>query len=172
MLTDIFRFLAAATGILALRDPDLNEMWFDINRRLDEIYLDRDETRQGWIRLLSIFRSSYDSIPVDSKHFLPHAQRIKLGRPFNWHGIIPSACDSLIPSVSRVGEDDEIVIEDNDEWDIDIDMNGIRKVFDTYRFDVNKDTKLASLWNQLEESIGASNVPACWPSLLILATKR
>ena len=165
-------FVGAVAGVLAISDPKIHSIWLEITRRLNEVTVENEQMRPILIHGLSLVNNHYDTIPLDKKYFLPGAQRIRLGRAMNFHDFVPEALHPAIYLPSQVSEDDEAIVEDNDEWDFEIDASGIRKVFDTYRFDVSKDEKMMSLWRRLGEQMGENKVPAYWPGIMLLATRR
>ena len=167
-------FVGTMFGMIALLDPHVHSIWRRILWRLNEIMLNDEQTRQTWISTMSIANSHYDAVPISSKYFRQNALRIKINflDGFSFYEYLPPSMKSQVPLHSRVGRDDQVLIEENDDWCFKVGIAGLQKIFSTFHFDKDQDTEIMNLWRDLEAAVGDGEVSGVWPTVLILATRR
>lgn len=77
------------------------------------------------------------------------------------------------PLISRVAGGEEVCYENDDNWDFDCDLDGIKATFQSYPF-IGLNTRLIErFWKDMEEAAGdAGRYRGHWPCSIIMATRR
>ena len=84
--------------------------------------------------------------------------------------MVLASLDESIPHVKRFGNEDEIVHENNEDWNFDADVAVMRKILET--FPPKPAPVREDLWRQFEVAFGDRKVPATWPSALTLVMNK
>jgi hypothetical protein len=66
--------------------------------------------------------------------------------------------------VKQFGKKDEIVHENNNDWNLEADVAVMRKILET--FPLKRDMVRENLWRRSEAALGDKKVPATWLSAL------
>ena len=157
-------------GVPILLDPELQNLWTQIAHRRFELTF---ESNRETIGLFIQASSPHDAVPFDTQYFRPGALRLKFNERDGWSWrrcMVPASLDESIPHVKRFGKEDEIVHENNEDWNFDADVTVMRKILES--FPLKPDTVRENLWRQFEAAFGDKKVPATWPSALTLVTKK
>lgn len=163
-------FALGGFGIPLLLDPELQNLWSKVtHRRLEQTF----ETNRGAIGLFVVASGPHDAIPFGTQSFRPGALRLKFNERDGWtwrRCMVPSTLDSSIPYVKKFGKEDQIVHEDNEDWNFKADVSVMRKILES--FPLPPDPVREKLWGEFEAAFGDRNVDATWPSALTLVTKK
>ncbi|KAH7086122.1 S-adenosyl-L-methionine-dependent methyltransferase [Paraphoma chrysanthemicola] len=157
-------------GLPILLDPELQNLWAEVIHRRFEVTFESNRSAVGLFVQAS---SPHDAVPFDTQYFRSGALRLKFNERNGWSWrrcMVPKSLDESIPHVTRFGEEDVIVHENNDDWSFEADITVMRKILET--FPLPPDPVRDNLWRQLEIAFGGRVVPATWPSSLTLVTKR
>ncbi len=157
-------------GLPIVLDEELQSLWSQMTHRRLRVTL---EANSAASKLFIVASGPHDAIPFDTEHFRPGALRLKFNERDGWSWrrcMIPASLDEDIPYVTRFGEDDVVVHENNEDWNFEADVTVMRKILET--FPMSPDPVREELWRQFQAKIGDRKVPATWPSSLTLVTKK
>lgn len=160
----------AGFGLPIVLDPNLQELWSQVIHRRFEVTF---ESNRGATGLFVQASSPHDAVPFDTQYFQPGALRLKFNERDDWSWrrcMVPASLDTAIPHVTRFGEEDVIVHQNNDDWSFEADITAMRKILET--FPLPPDPVRDILWRKLQAAFGDKKVPATWPSSLTLVTKK
>ena len=120
--------------------------------------------------------SEYDSVPLPEDLFEPGALRIKLN--FNttpgwtWKELhTPPQDAALLPEWNQVGENDRILLENDQGWRFEWEETSLRMHKHSMRFP--SDEEINKLWLEMVALVKSrGKVEGVWPAILLLATRK
>lgn len=171
----------ACLGYTAWHDKRLQDAWTGMFlKTVDEQWIKprRDEIaatgKQPPKNALDVSASGYDAVPLPTTFLEEGALRYRINHPDGWSNykvLISDENEAIVPLWSQIRNSDKIVEEAESEWEIEVDLAGLREIADS--FPVWGDySEWQDYWNEFEDILGGEKAEGVWPHVLLLATKK
>ena len=164
-------------GTSVLLDQQADRIWASLYRKGMEQNI-RKLGKESMMIPLGVCASAYDAVPLSEDVFEAGALRVKLNeseggppgvRYFqNW---MPDPFQEEYPQVSKLGANDNVSFEQDEEWFFRKDIKGLKEVLSTFLFDLETE-EMKKLWAELEDVVGEREMECRWLVTLIFATRR
>ncbi|KAK4503432.1 hypothetical protein PRZ48_004347 [Zasmidium cellare] len=169
----------ACMGYPFFEDERVQKAWYEMFQTAND---------KGWIRAmlqaggqkgeaglehLACIANGYDSIALPTSIFEEGARRYKINTPEDWwyRMHVARKNESVVPRRNRIGETEEIVVQEEEGWGFEVTLEGMRDQAATFPIWGDGDG-FEGYWDEISEILEDGTVKGWWPHVLILATKR
>lgn len=166
-------FAAALFGPARFADPAVQHLWERISfaggRELLRVAGDKEKT----IRVMARTEGKYSVAPLDGDLFVPGGKRVYLNMTEGGiQGMLPPEERHRNAEPSYVGVDDVEVFEEDEAWNFEMDLDGVKEHFGSFPFISQFPEAFTELYRELEEMKEKGPFKGWYPVTIILATRR
>lgn len=167
-------FAAALFGPARLKDAHLQDLWCRISQKGGRELLKVADDPVQTIRVMSRTQDTYNVAPLSPELFLPGALRVHLNmKDGGIQGMLPPEEAHRDTTPNYTGPDDVEIYADDDGWNFETDLAGLKEHFATFPFISQFPDAFTDLYQELDDVLKDGRpVQGYFPVKIILATRR
>lgn len=165
-------FMAAVFGPARFIDPKLQKLWSRISYQGGRELLQVVEDPTSTIGIMARTQDGYNVAPLDGELFAPGAQRINVNmKNGGVLGMLPPDESFRNTEPCYTGPDDVEIHEEDDGWNFETDLAGVKEHFDSFPFISQFPQAFKSLYEELDTLKDSGPFQGYFPVKIILATR-
>ena len=170
-------FAVPLTSASRFSDPQVHDQVIKLfNAGFDPLY---QSSGKEMMAKGAVNAGAYDSVVLPETLFRPGSLRIRLNEDLKdvlgggtyYYMMMPERLRAACPPTSHIPSTDEVIYEMDDDWLFRMDINAIRRMFETFPFDLETE-EMKGLFAELGLIVGDREVEGRWVVYLILATRK
>lgn len=166
-------FVCSVFGPARFEDPALQDLWARISHEGGRVLLKNAEQPDQTIKIMARTQGNYNVAPLDPELFQQGATRVHLNmRNGGIIELLPPEEAHRNKEPNYTGPDDVEVFEDEQGWNFETDLEGVKEHIGSFPFIEADPTAFTDLFKELEVLVGQKKVQGYWPAKVILATRR